>query len=44
MGVRGSKSRLPIVEIVSGRVDCSEGSRHGVVPARLFGEIVKAIA
>lgn len=44
VGVRGSRSRVPIVDRARGRVDCKEGRRHGVVPARLLGEIVRAMA
>ena len=33
-----------MVETASGRVSCVVGSRQGVVPERLFGEIVRVIA
>ena len=44
VGVRGSSSRAPIVDAARGSVDCREGSRQGVVPARLLGETVRAMA
>ena len=44
VGVRGRRRRVPTVVRARGRVDCREGSRQGVVPARLLGEIVRAIA
>ena len=44
VGVRGSRSRVPIVERARGRVACNDGRRQGVVPARLFGEMVRAMA
>jgi len=43
-GVRGRRERVAMVETASGRVSCVVGSRHGAVPERLFGEIVRVIA
>ena len=43
-GVRGRSSIVAVAEGASGRGDCEVERRHGVVPARLFGDIVRAIA
>lgn len=42
--MRGSREMVLIVAVASGRVSCVVGSRQGVVPDRLLGEIVSAIA
>lgn len=43
-GVRGKRERVAIVEIVKGRVSWDDGRRQGVVPIKLFGEIVRVRA
>jgi len=43
-GVRGKREREPVREIARGRVVWREGSRQGVVPAKLLGDIVRVIA
>jgi len=43
-GVRGRREIVAMVEIARGSVSCVVGSRQGVVPERLFGEIVRVIA
>lgn len=44
MGVRGSSSKVAVVEMARGRVFCDDGKRHGVMPVVLLGDIVKAMA
>lgn len=43
-GVRGRRRREVVAAIARGRVDWVEGSRHGVIPAVLLGDVVKVIA
>lgn len=43
-GVRGSSDRVVMVERAIGIVNCEGRRRHGVVPARLLGDIVSVIA
>lgn len=43
-GVRGSRSVVAEAEAASGRECCVWGRRQGVVPVRLFGDIVRVMA
>lgn len=43
-GVRGRRSRAIIVVVASGRESCREGRRQGVIPGRLFGDMVSVMA
>lgn len=43
-GVRGRSRRVAMVEKARGIESCVDGSRHGVVPVRLLGDIVSVIA
>lgn len=43
-GVRGRRDRVAVVEIARGSASCGEGSRQGVVPAKLLGDIVSVMA
>lgn len=36
--------RVAVVVIASGSVSCADANRQGMVPGRLFGEIVRVIA
>ena len=45
--IRGVTGRRPIVAVIATakvRVGCDRGNRHGVVPVRLLGAMVIAIA
>lgn len=42
--MRGSNSKVAVVETARGRVFCDAGKRQGVVPAVLLGDIVRAMA
>lgn len=43
-GVVGSRARVRVVVMARGMVSWWEGRRHGVVPFRLLGDIVRVIA
>lgn len=43
-GVRGRRETVIIVAMATGKVCCVDGSRQGVVPVRLLGDIVRVIA
>lgn len=43
-GVRGRRQIVIAVEVAKGKVNWVEGRRHGVVPVRLLGEMVRVIA
>lgn len=43
VGVKGSRRVVSVVEMVKGIVGGDGGRRQGVVPARLFGDIVRVI-
>lgn len=43
-GVRGRRSREAAVERARGMVCWREGSRHGVEPGRVLGDMVRVIA
>lgn len=43
-GVSGNNERVVMVERAMGIVNCDEGRRHGVVPAKLLGDMVSVIA
>ncbi len=43
-GVSGKSVRVAIEAIARGSVSWDVGSRQGVVPIRLFGDIVRVIA
>lgn len=44
VGVRGSSRIVEEVAMARGRVNWEEVKRHGVVPVRLLGEIVRVMA
>ena len=43
-GVRGSKQIVAEVDTARGSVSWLDGRRHGVVPERLLGDIVRVMA
>lgn len=43
-GVSGRRVRVVIREIAKGRVFCVEGSRQGVIPVVLLGDMVRVMA
>lgn len=43
-GVSGRRVMVAIREIANGRVFCVEGSRQGVTPVVLLGDIVRVMA
>lgn len=43
-GVRGRREIVIMVVRARGRVSCVDGRRQGVVPVKLFGDIVRVIA
>lgn len=43
-GVKGSRRAAAAVAVAVGSVAWGEGSRQGVVPARVLGDIVRVIA
>lgn len=43
-GVSGRRVIVAVVAMARGRVDWEEGSRQGVVPVKLFGNIVRVMA
>lgn len=43
-GVRGKRETVIMVTMARGKVSCVDGSRQGVVPAKLLGDIVKVMA
>lgn len=43
-GVSGRSSSVIIVAVARGRESCMGGRRQGVVPGRLFGDMVRVMA
>lgn len=43
-GVSGRRHIVAVVVVVRSSVNCVDGSRHGVVPVGVFGEIVRVEA
>lgn len=43
-GVRGSRSKVAVVEVATGRVSWEDEKRQGVTPVILLGDIVSVIA
>ena len=43
-GVSGRSDRVATRDVARGKVSCVEDRRQGVVPAKLFGDMVRVIA